>query len=133
MRPASRAASRCGGLDAEIPLGEAPRRAARVEGDVLFDEVRFLPGPLAEAIIDLLPNPREDEAAGDGPMLVLRDPISFRIAERKVYQRGLIVPAGPDRHGRRWRARSISRNTLTSWPDSASIRPGPTGRCSRRC
>ena len=76
-----------------IPARGAPATSARVEGDVLFDEVRFLPGPLAEAIIDLLPNPREDEA-GDGPMLVLRDPISFRIAERKVYQHGLIVPLG---------------------------------------
>ena len=81
-------------LDAEFPIGEKPRRHARVEGDVLFDDVRFLPGPLAAAIIDLLPNLREDEAAGNGPMLVLRDPISFRIADRKVYSRGLLVPVG---------------------------------------
>ena len=84
-----------GGLDAEIPFGEAPGASARVEGNVLFDEVRFLPGPLAEAIIDLLPSPREAEADSDTePMLVLRDPISVRIADRKVYQRGLIVPLG---------------------------------------
>ena len=62
-------------------------------GDVLFDEVRFLPGPLAEEIIDLLPPPRDAEA-GEEPMLVLRDPISFRIADRKVYQHGLNVPLG---------------------------------------
>ena len=43
------------GLDAELPIGEGAASAARVEGDVLFDDVRFLPGPLAEAIIDLLP------------------------------------------------------------------------------
>jgi translocation and assembly module TamB len=84
-----------GGLDAEFPVGEAPAASARVEGNVLFDEVRFLPGPLAEAIIDLLPSPKEAGADTEGePMLVLRDPISVRIADRKVYQRGLIVPLG---------------------------------------
>ncbi len=80
-------------LDAEFPLADAPAAAARVEGDVLFDDVRFLPGPLADAIIELLPGPRDAEAA-DRPMLVLRDPISFRIADRKVYQHGLVVPIG---------------------------------------
>jgi hypothetical protein len=78
-------------LDAEFPIGQAPGTAARVEGNVLFDDVRFLPGPLADAIIELLPARRD---AGDGPMLVLRDPISFRIADRKVYQQGLLVPVG---------------------------------------
>jgi hypothetical protein len=81
------------GLDAEFPLGEAPGTSARVEGNVLFDEVRFLPGPLAEAIIELLPSPKDAEADAE-PMLVLRDPISFRIADRKVYQHGLLVPLG---------------------------------------
>lgn len=80
-----------GGLDAEFPIGDAPGASARVEGNVRFDEVRFLPGPLAEAIVDLIPEARE---AGAEPMLVLRDPISFRIADRKVYQHGLMIPLG---------------------------------------
>lgn len=82
-----------GGLDAEFPLGEAPGASARVEGNVLFDEVRFLPGPLAEEIIDLIPAARDAQADAE-PMLVLRDPISFRIADRKVYQHGLTIPLG---------------------------------------
>ena len=80
------------GLDAEFLLGEGAGKAARVEGNVLFNDVRFLPGPLAEAVIDLLPRLKEEQEAAGGAMLVLRDPISFRIAERKVYTRGLLVP-----------------------------------------
>ncbi len=37
---------------------------------------------------------RGRQADAGGPMLVLRDPISFRIADRKVYRRGLLVPLG---------------------------------------
>lgn len=83
------------GLDAEIPLaaGErGPAARARVEGDVLFDDVRFLPGPLADSILELLPD-RAEESRG-GPMLVLRDPISFRIAEGRVSSKGLLLPLG---------------------------------------
>jgi hypothetical protein len=76
-------------VDAEFPLFAAGGAHARVEGDVLFDEVRFMPGPLAEELMNLLPKADEDR-----PLLVLRDPISFRVAEGKVYQRGLRVPLG---------------------------------------
>lgn len=81
------------GLDAEIPLaaGErGPAARARVEGDVLFDDVRFLPGPLADSILELLPD--RGEGPRGGPMLVLRDPISFRIAEGRVNTKGLLLP-----------------------------------------
>jgi hypothetical protein len=74
-------------LDAEFPLLDAAGSPARVEGNVDFDDVRFLPGPLADELLSLLPNDRR-------PMLVLRDPVSFRISERKVYQEGLIIPLG---------------------------------------
>ncbi len=80
-------------LDAEFPLADALGPSASVTGDVVFNDVRFLPGPLADAIIDLLPS-RRDAEDGTEPMLVLRDPVSFRIAERKVHSRGLIVPLG---------------------------------------
>ncbi len=75
-------------LDAEFPILAPAGTPARVEGDVLFDEVRFLPGPLAEDLLSLLPD------RGSQPMLVLRNPISLRIAEGKVYQRGLVIPLG---------------------------------------
>jgi hypothetical protein len=74
-------------VDAEFPLFAADGAHARVEGDVLFDEVRFMPGPLADELMNLLPNVDEDQ-----PLLTLRDPISLRITEGKVYQRGLKIP-----------------------------------------
>jgi translocation and assembly module TamB len=75
-----------GQLDAAFPIlsSTAP---ARVEGEMLFDDVRFLPGPLAEELISVLPGERR-------PMLVLRDPVTVRVADRKVHQEGLIVPVG---------------------------------------
>ncbi len=77
------------GVDAELPLFAPERAHARVEGDVLFDEVRFMPGPLANELMSLLPKADEDR-----PLLTLRDPISLRITEGKVYQHGLKIPMG---------------------------------------
>ena len=74
-------------VDAEFPLFAATAAPMRVEGDVLFDDVRFLPGPLADDLMSLFPN-----ADATRPLLVLRDPISFRVAEGKVHQRGLTIP-----------------------------------------
>ena len=74
-------------VDAEFPLFAKEGTHARVEGDVLFDEVRFMPGPLADELMSLLPNADEDR-----PLLTLRDPISLRITEGRVYQRGLKIP-----------------------------------------
>ena len=76
-------------VDAEFPLFAADGAHARVEGDVLFDELRFMPGPLADELLSLLPNADQDR-----PLLVLRDPVSLRIAEGKVHQQGLKFPLG---------------------------------------
>lgn len=76
-------------VDAEFPLLGAAKAPVRVEGDVLFDDVRFLPGPLADDLMSLFPNSDTTR-----PLLVLRDPISFRVAEGKVHQRGLTIPLG---------------------------------------
>ncbi len=74
-------------VDAEFPLFAAKASPVRVEGDVLFDDVRFLPGPLADDLMGLFPD--SDKTS---PLLVLRDPISVRIAEGKIHQRGLTIP-----------------------------------------
>jgi hypothetical protein len=74
-------------LEAAIPIFASSQISARVQGEMLFDNVRFLPGPLADGLIELLP-------PGPTPMLVLRDPVSVRISDRKVDQRGLVVPIG---------------------------------------
>ncbi len=71
--------------DAWFPLSGAPKSQPRVEGDVLFDQVRFMPGPFAEELFSVFQKERK-------PLAVLRDPIAVRIAGRKIYQQGLSIP-----------------------------------------
>jgi translocation and assembly module TamB len=71
--------------DAWFPLSGAPKSLPRVEGDVLFDQVRFMPGPFAEELFSVFQKERK-------PLAVLRDPITVRIAGRKIYQQGLSIP-----------------------------------------
>jgi hypothetical protein len=73
--------------DAVFPIAAERAAETRITGDVLFDDVRFMPGPLAAELLGIFH--REDR-----PLLVLRDPISVRIAARKVYQNGLVIPLG---------------------------------------
>ena len=74
--------------DAFIPIGARMREVqARVDGDVLFDNVEFMPGPLADQLLGVFRQERR-------PLLVLRDPISIRILGRKIYQEGLVIPLG---------------------------------------
>jgi translocation and assembly module TamB len=74
--------------DAFIPIGPKMQEIqARVDGDVLFDNVEFMPGPLADQLIGVFRQERR-------PLLVLRDPISIRILGRKIYQEGLVIPLG---------------------------------------
>ena len=54
---------------------------------MLFDDVRFMPGPLADQLLSVFQKERK-------PLVVLRDPIAVRIAGRKVYQEGLVIPVG---------------------------------------
>ena len=54
-------------VDAEIPLFAANGSRARVEGDVLFDEVRFMPGPLADDLMGLFPNVGRGPAVARAP------------------------------------------------------------------
>ncbi|MGC8642454.1 MAG: hypothetical protein ACP5XB_21545 [Isosphaeraceae bacterium] len=73
--------------DAYFPLAAGKDVQPKVDGDVLFDSVEFMPGPLAEAIITIFRQERR-------PLLVLRDPVSIRIVGRTIYQEGLIIPLG---------------------------------------
>ena len=56
-----------------------------IKGNVLFDDVRFMPGPLADQLLSVFQKEQK-------PLAVLRDPISVRITGRKVYQEGLVIP-----------------------------------------
>lgn len=73
-------------VDARFDLdGDATK--TKVEGDVQFDEVRFMPGPLVDQLIDVFNLERK-------AIFVLRDPVSIRILGRTIYQEGLILPVG---------------------------------------
>ena len=71
---------------AEIALGGDPSRT-RIEGDILFDDVRFMPGPLADQLISFFNLERK-------PLLTLNEPVSVRLLGRKIHQEGLILPVG---------------------------------------
>ena len=73
--------------DAYFPLGAGPEVQPKIDGDVLFDAVEFMPGPLADKLIGIFRQERR-------PLLVLRDPVSIRIVGRTIYQEGLIIPLG---------------------------------------
>jgi len=73
--------------EAFLPMSAGPDAEPKIDGDVLFDSVEFMPGPLAEQILGVF---RQEQH----PLLVLRDPVSVRIVGRKIYQEGLIIPLG---------------------------------------
>ncbi|AMV36509.1 hypothetical protein [Planctomyces sp. SH-PL62] len=73
-------------VDARFSLdGDATK--TQVEGDVQFDDVRFMPGPLVDQLINTFNLERK-------AIFVLRDPVSIRILGRTIYQEGLILPVG---------------------------------------
>ena len=76
--------------DAYFPMVAPSTAQARIDGDMFFDDVRFMPGPLADELLSVFQRERR-------PLAVLRDPIAVRIAGRKVYQEGLVVPVGKRR------------------------------------
>jgi translocation and assembly module TamB len=73
--------------DAYLPLGTGKEVQPKIDGDVLFDAVEFMPGTLADKLIGIFRQERR-------PLLVLRDPVSVRIVGRTIYQEGLIIPLG---------------------------------------
>lgn len=71
---------------AEIPLTAGRSRATRLEGAVVFSEVEFAPGALADQML---------QAAGRrDARLRLDQPVTLTIADGRVNQRGLSVPIG---------------------------------------
>ncbi len=73
--------------EAALPLSGAPGKDARAQGRLLFDDVRFMPGQLADQLLSAF-------RLESKPLVELRDPVSVRIADRKIYQNGLVVPVG---------------------------------------
>ena len=73
--------------DARFPLLASEEAQAMVDGDLHFDDVEFMPGPLADQILGVFRQERR-------PLLRLGDSVSFRILGRRIYQEGLVVPLG---------------------------------------
>jgi translocation and assembly module TamB len=73
--------------EAAFPLIGAPAEEATAQGKLLFDDVRFMPGELADQLLSVF-------RLESKPLVELRDPVSVRIAGNKVYQNGLVVPVG---------------------------------------
>ncbi|SIO58618.1 translocation and assembly module TamB [Singulisphaera sp. GP187] len=85
--------------EAEFPLGGPVKREAKVEGQVVFEAVEFLPGPFAEQLLNLL-------GRTDRPTIKLDEPVALTIADRRVYQKGMALPLG-----------QLTRVELEGWVD----------------
>lgn len=83
---------------AEIPLS-GPGQTV-IEGNIVFDDVTFSPGPLADQLLGLA-GPGER-----GPMLRLAQPVLLSVHDGRVYQRGLAVPLA-----------NIARVEMEGWVD----------------
>jgi translocation and assembly module TamB len=73
--------------EASVPILGAPEAEGRAQGQVIFDDVRFMPGALADQLLSVFVKERK-------PLVVLRDRVSVLVAGRKVYQEGLVIPVG---------------------------------------
>ncbi len=83
---------------AEIPLGAGRRKQLRVEGAVVFEDVEFAPGPLADQLLGVIGRP--------AARLKLDRPVALTIADGRVNQRGLAIPIG-----------DLTRIDLAGWVD----------------
>ena len=71
--------------EAVIPLSGP--RTLTVEGEVVFQNVEFTPGPFLDPLMNLV-------GRADHPLAHLDQPVELSIANRRVTQRGLSVPIG---------------------------------------
>ncbi|HEV3121940.1 MAG TPA: hypothetical protein VGY53_08565, partial [Isosphaeraceae bacterium] len=72
---------------AEVPLVSRAGRTTQVEGKVVFTDLEFTPGPIADQLFDLLGQDRV-------PTLRLNQPVTLAIVDGRVIQRGLAIPVG---------------------------------------
>ena len=83
---------------AEFPIGAGRGRQAKVEGAVVFEDVEFAPGPLANDILTVIG--RRDAS------MKLDRPVTLTIADGRVNQRGISVPIG-----------DLTRIEMAGWVD----------------
>jgi len=83
---------------AEFPIGPGRGRQARVEGAVVFEDVQFAPGPLANDLLGAIG--RRDAS------IKLDRPVTLTVADGRINQRGLAIPIG-----------DLTRIELAGWVD----------------
>ena len=83
---------------AEIPLRSGRSKAAQVDGQVVFNDVAFAPGPLANDLLGAIG--RRDAT------LKLDKPVTLTIADGRINQSGLALPIG-----------DLTRIELAGWVD----------------
>jgi hypothetical protein len=71
---------------AEFPLGKGVKTETVVEGNVVFQDLEFTPGPIASDLLGLIG--RSDAT------LKLDQPVVLSIADGRVRQSGLVIPVG---------------------------------------
>lgn len=71
---------------AEIPIGPDFDLKTLVAGRVVFQDVAFAPGPLANTLVQLV--------GSEASTVRLDEPVVLTIADGRVHQRGLAVPVG---------------------------------------
>jgi translocation and assembly module TamB len=86
---------------AEIPLVSRAGRSTQVEGKIVFNDVEFAPGEIADGILDLIGSERV-------PTLKLNQPVDLAITDGRVVQRGLAIPVG-----------RLTRVEIEGWVDFA--------------
>ena len=83
---------------AEVPLS-GPGGTV-IEGTIVFDDVTFAPGPLADQLLGVI------GPDGGGPVLHLAQPVVLSVHDGKVHQHGLAVPLG-----------NVARVEMEGWVD----------------
>ena len=73
--------------EAVFPITDDPSSEPVIRGGIQFEELTFLPGPLASELLSMA---GRSEQAG----IRLNQPVSLSIADRRVVQKGLAIPIG---------------------------------------
>ncbi len=84
---------------AEFPLNSQVSKKTNVTGSVVFQDVEFAPGPLADQLIGLV-------APGKLNSVRLNEPVFLSIADGRINQRGLALPLG-----------KVARLEMEGWVD----------------
>lgn len=73
--------------EASFPLGNSGSAGASVKGDIVFQDVQFSPNGTFRELLGSV-------GKEDISLIRIDKPVALEIADRRVYQRGLVIPIG---------------------------------------